>query len=129
MSGRRLDLDILMNDLAIESHAHEACVGDLLAAGIKAWSLKNGFKCLPSPRRPRGIGSRRDALVQKVIGRFKLGPRIDAAAIARCRVLDAPAVKDLDFIQPFELDAGVRAFGNEKLELHLEVAEFLFAYQ
>ena len=46
-----------------------------------------------------------------------------------CRLRDAKAVGDLDLVKSLELDARVRALGNEKLEMGLEIAEILAAEQ
>src|SRR5207302_5129211 len=58
--------------------------------------------------------------------RLALGPWVDAAAIAGGYFLFAVAVEDLNFVEPLELDAGVRALRNHEFEMHFDVAEFLF---
>ena len=86
-------------------------------------------RALPLAGRPGGVDARRSALIEVVILRQQLGPRVNSAAMTGCRLGDAEAVVDLDFIESFEFDSRVGALGDLELEMSLDIREILLCHQ
>src|SRR5262249_28726182 len=104
-----IHLHIVLHGKAVEEHAHELRIFRLLSRAIKARSTEPDVVRLPLARAPAGItagGAATDTLI--------VDPAmVNAAAIGRSHSLrGAVAVEDLDFIEPVEVDTGVRAFGK-----------------
>ena len=99
MPGWCRQLDVVVDHVSVEDDLEKAGIGRLLAVGIKARRLEADVERLPLARFFAGVDAGRYALVELVIFRLQLGARIDPAAIAALRLLDAPAIANLNFVQ------------------------------
>src|SRR5262249_59911373 len=101
----------------------------LLPRLVEAGRLEDHIERLPFAGPLAGVAARRDAFVDVMIRRLQFGTRIDAAAVARRGFFLTPAVINLDFVEPLELDARIGAFGNQELDVRFNRAEFPLADQ
>src|SRR5262249_50817804 len=97
MARRGLDLLVLVDHFAVENDLHEAGVGRLLAGLVKARRLEGDVERLPLASRFAGVDPGSDPLVDVVVFRLQLGPRVDAATVGAGQFLLAVTVEDLNF--------------------------------
>src|ERR1039458_10006825 len=109
-AGRTAEFDVFMDELAVVHELHNLRVGDLLAAGVKAWRAEGDVECLPLAGRLAGVdawGVAFDVLLIDPAG-------VDAATFdARILILLSPkAVIHLHLIAAHQIHSGVGVLGN-----------------
>ena len=108
MACRMGNLDVLVNQLAVEHDFYESGVCRLMFLFVESRRAKNDLQRLPLARLFRGIHARGNALVDVVIlGRIvlELRARINASSIAARQIGYSPRIADLNLIGPLQLDA------------------------
>lgn len=125
MSRQGLQLQVLLNDLAVELDLHQPGIRDLLSRLIEPWSLEDKIESLPLPRWLRCIDQGRMSLIEMMIPREQFRAWIDPAAFASGQALGPVAVNDLDLVQALQLHSRVRLPRDQELEMGLEIAKLL----
>ena len=129
MAGRCPQLQVFLHNLPVEDNLLEPGVGFLFSGPIEPRSLEDQVKCLPLPGRPRRVDLGGVTVIEMVISRQQLRPRVDSPAIAAGQFLGSVAIDDLNLVQTLELHPRIRVAGNQELEMGLDVAELLLAEQ
>src|SRR5271157_5165801 len=129
MAGRCPQLQVFLHNLPVEDNLLEPGVGFLLSGLIEPWGLEDQVKCLPLTGRPRRVHLGGVTVIEVMVPRQQLRPRVDSPAIAAGQFLGSVAIDDLDLVQTLELHPRIRVAGNQELEMGLDVAEFLLREQ
>src|SRR5438445_963365 len=78
--ARRIrEVDVVLDDLAVEHDLHEPGIGGLLPRGVELRGAEGDVERLPLARGLRGVEPGRITLVDVVIDRLHLRPGVDAA--------------------------------------------------
>src|SRR5690606_23805822 len=111
---------------AVVVNADEAGIGGFVAVFVKARGVKNDVEALPLAGRTRGVAGRSGAFVAALFLFAGVIPTlINAAVVAvgEFAVGFAEVVEHLHFVAAHEVDAGVGAFAEQKLDVQFDVAK------
>src|SRR5262249_31604490 len=112
------DLDVLLDELAVQLHPLELRVRDLPARSVDAPPRDAAVEAPPLARRVARVALGRAAGEAAVA----VHPLVDAAAVARADVLLAEAVEDLQLVAAHEVDAAVASLRDAEVDARVAVA-------
>src|SRR5438552_2256751 len=112
-------LNVLVDEDAVVEHALEAGAGNPLPGGIELWRAEGHLQRLPFPRRARGVGPGRMAIIGTL--RLRDPAVVDAPTrgVAQLALRRADRVQYLNLVVSHQVDPGVRLLRHAELEVHL----------
>jgi hypothetical protein len=122
-AGGAGDLDVFVDEVAVEEDFGEAGVFRFLAGGVETRGLKLDVERLPEAGGAAGVGAGRGAVVALVaLAAGGVPARVNAPAVGGRGRLHAPTIEELHLVTAHQVDAGIRAGAEEKFEIELDIA-------